>query len=142
MIRPYQNDDKSTVISIWREASGLAHPFLSSAQMDEAASMIREHFLDIAETYIAEHDGAPVGFIALIGTEVGGLFLRPAFHGRGIGKALMDNAVARCGAVQLEVFTDNAIGRKFYKSYGFVEGAEKVDPHFGLMTKELSYTPT
>lgn len=142
MIRPYQNGDKSAVISIWRDASSLAHPFLTTQQLDVAADMIQNHFLDIAETYMAEQDGAPVGFIALIGTEVGGLFLRPAFHGRGIGKALMDKAVALHGAVQLEVFTDNSIGRQFYKRYGFMEGLEKVDPHFGHKVIELTYTPT
>jgi len=141
MIRSYESGDKSAVISIWRDASALAHPFLTVEQLDQAAAMIRDQFLDIAETYIAEHDGQPIGFVALTGNVVGGLFLLPQYHGQGIGKALMDKAVKAQGALQLEVFTDNPIGRRFYRSYGFVEGAEKVDPFFGHKVLELTYTP-
>jgi len=141
MIRSYESGDKSAVISIWRDASALAHPFLTVEQLDQAAAMIRDQFLDIAETYIAEHDGQPIGFVALMGNVVGGLFLLPQYHGQGIGKALMDKAVKAQGALQLEVFTDNPIGRRFYRSYGFVEGAEKVDPFFGHKVLELTYTP-
>jgi len=142
MIRPYQSGDKSAVISIWREASTLAHPFLTADQMDQAAAMIRDHFLDIAETYIADQHGKPVGFIALMGNEVGGLFLRPDYHGQRIGKALMDQAVKAHGALSLEVFKDNTIGRRFYQSYGFVEGAEKMDAFFGHKVLKLSLTPS
>jgi len=141
MIRSYESGDKSAVISIWRDASALAHPFLTVEQLDQAAAMIRDQFLDIAETYIAEHVGQPIGFVALMGNVVGGLFLLPQYHGQGIGKALMDKAVKAQGALQLEVFTDNPIGRRFYRSYGFVEGAEKVDPFFGHKVLELTYTP-
>ena len=140
MIRPYTATDKHAVLSIWRETSELAHPFLTTEQLDQAETMIRDQFMDMAETYIAELDGEPVGFVALIGNQVGGLFLRPRLHGRGIGKALMDRAVQAKGPLSLEVFTDNPIGRKFYSSYGFVEGSEKVDPFFGHPVLELSFT--
>jgi len=141
MIRPYTTTDKQAVLSIWREASELAHPFLTAQQLDQAEAMIRDQFMDMAEIYIADHEGQPVGFIALIGNEVGGLFLRPSLHGRGIGKALMDRAVKVKNALSLEVFTNNAIGRKFYRSYGFVEGSEKMDPFFGHPVLELTFTP-
>ena len=141
MIRPYQSSDIAAVISIWREASSLAHPFLTPEQLDKAAVMIRDHFQEIASIYIAEQDGQPVGFVALMGNEVGGLFLRPSYHGRRIGKALMDKAVETKGALHLEVFTENPIGRRFYESYGFVEGAEKMDSFFGHKVLELTYTP-
>mgnify|MGYP000055234049 CR=1 FL=1 len=142
MIRPYDSNDKSAVLSIWRESSSQAHPFLTSDQLDQAAAMIRDHFLDMAETHIAEHDGQPIGFISLIENQVGGLFLRPSHQGKRIGKALMDKAVEVKGNLCLEVFTDNQIGRNFYKGYGFVEGAEKVDPFFGHKVLELTFTPS
>lgn len=141
MIRPYQSGDITSVLSIWREASNLAHPFLTNEQLDTAAAMIHDHFQDIADIYIAEKNGQPVGFVALMGNEVGGLFLRPSCHGQRLGKALMDKAVEIQGALHLEVFKDNSIGRRFYQSYGFVEGAEKVDSFFGHKVLELSFVP-
>lgn len=141
MIRPLQPGDNPAVISIWREASVLAHPFLTEEQLDKAGAMIRDHFQDIAETYIAEQDGKSVGFVALMGNEIVGLFLLPSYHGRHIGKALVDKAVEVRGALHLEVFTDNSIGRRFYQSYGFVVGDEKMDTFFGHKVLELSYTP-
>lgn len=142
MIRPYHPNDKTAVLSIWRESSSLAHPFLTHNQLDQAEAMIRDHFLDIAETYIAVSEDQAVGFIALMENEVGGLFVRPNFHGKRIGKALMDKAVDLKGDLRLEVFTDNPIGRRFYQSYGFVEGIEKVDPFFGHKVLELMFTPS
>lgn len=131
MIRPYTPADKPAVLSIWREASALAHPFLTTEATDQAEAMIRDHFLDLAETYMVDVAGAPVGFISLIDHEVGGLFLRPAFHGRGIGRALMDRAVARKGYLELDVFTKNSIGRRFYQNYGFTAGEERINGFFG-----------
>lgn len=93
--------------------------------------MIRDHFLDIAETYMATVDDRSVGFISLLDHEVGGLFLCPAFHGRGIGRALMDHAVALKGHLELDVFVENAIGRRFYQQYGFTAGKESMSPFFG-----------
>ncbi|WP_246079543.1 GNAT family N-acetyltransferase [Parasedimentitalea maritima] len=103
--------------------------------------MIRDHFQNIAETYIAELSGQPVRFVALMGNEIGGLFLHPSYHGRGIGKALVDKAVEVRGELHLEVFKANPVGRRFYQKYGFVEGAEKMDPFFGHWVLELTYSP-
>ena len=62
MIRPYEASDKDAVLTIWRAAS--AHPFLSPDLTDQAEAMIRDVFLDIAETWIGEECGRPAGFAA------------------------------------------------------------------------------
>ncbi len=76
-------------------------------------------YLPNADTWVAELDQCVVGFIALMGHQIGALFLLPAHHGKGIGKALMDKAQVLHGDLEVEVFADNAIGRGFYASYGF-----------------------
>ncbi|MFT6458762.1 GNAT family N-acetyltransferase [Pseudophaeobacter arcticus] len=139
LIRPFSPADKLAVLSIWREASAYAHPFLTAEATDQAEAMIRDHFLDLAETYMAEVAGTPVGFISLIQNEVGGLFLRPAFHGRGIGHALMDQAVALKGHLELDVFVENAIGRRFYNRYGFTAGEERMNSFFGHPEIRMHY---
>ena len=82
---------------------------------------LRTLYLPNAETWVVEEDGAPVGFISLIGNEIGGLFLDPSQHGRGLGRAMVDHAKTLRDRLRVEVFERNAIGRRFYERYGFVE---------------------
>lgn len=141
MIRPYTADDKSVVMSIWRAANARAHPFLSAEFVATAETMIRDQFLDMAETWLIDSRNQPVGFIALIGNEIGGLFVHPDHHGRGFGRALVDHATALHGALELEVFRDNAVGRRFYDRYGFATGAETMDDFSGHPVLRMTFTP-
>jgi putative acetyltransferase len=60
-----------------------------------------------------------VGFIALIGNEVGAIFVQPSHHRTGVGHRLMDTARELRGELEVEVFVANTIGRAFYAKYGF-----------------------
>jgi len=84
---------------------------------------------------VAEWDGAPVGFALWFlnfstfsgrsGIYLEDLFVRPAFRGRGIGKALMVHLARRClaegwGRLQWSVLDWNTPSIDFYKSLGGV----------------------
>ncbi|MFY0311468.1 GNAT family N-acetyltransferase [Leisingera sp. D0M16] len=139
MIRPFEPGDAGAILSIWREASAVAHPFLSEAFLQEAEAAIRDIYLPMAETWVAEEAGQAVGFIALIGDVVGGFFVRPAWQGRGHGRALMDHAVDLRQQLQLEVFRDNLAGRRFYRAYGFAETGEAMDQASGHPVVTMCY---
>ncbi len=120
-IRAYHPDDTDAIIEVWHEASMIATPFLSVDFLGETRRQIREVWLPSAETWVFD-DGVNIqGFIALIGNEVGGLFVRPAAQGRGIGRSLMDWASLRHEPLLTEVFEGNHIGKRFYERYGFRE---------------------
>lgn len=141
MIRPYTADDREAVLSIWRDASALAHPFLPADKVDDAERMIRDVFLDLAETLIFETDGVAQGFLALIGDEVGGLFVRPGAQGRGIGRALMDQAKTLRPRLELSVFAENPRAKWFYERNGFVAGQTQISDMFGHTETRMTYVP-
>ena len=138
MIRKYQADDADALVRIWRKANALAHSFLADDFVAQVGQDMRAIYLPNAEIWVLEEDENPLGFIALIGDEVGGLFLDPAFQGRGFGKALTDHAVAIHGPLRVEVFEKNAIGRRFYDRYGFVETERYVHEASGEMSLKMS----
>lgn len=124
MMREYKTDDTDALIAIWDKAEPLAHPFLSGEIRDQVRKDMRNIYLPNAETWVLENHGAAVGFIAMIGTEIGGLFLDPAEQGKGMGRQMVDHIVAIKGPLTVEVFKNNKIGLPFYQRYGFVVTGE------------------
>ncbi|MFT5180977.1 MAG: putative acetyltransferase [Alphaproteobacteria bacterium] len=138
MIRKYQTEDTDALVSVWREANALAHSFLKDDFVAQVAEDMRNIYLPNAETWVLEDNETPVGFIALVGDEIGGLFLDPSLHGRGFGKAMADHAVALHGPLCVEVFERNGIGRRFYDRYGFVETERYVHEGSGEVTIKMA----
>jgi putative acetyltransferase len=97
----------------------VAHPFLSEEFLELERHNIPNVYLPNAETWVWVADGQVIGFISLLGNEVGAIFVDPKFHRAGIGRALMDRARALRGALEVEVFARNLLGRKFYTKLGF-----------------------
>ena len=141
MIRRYKNDDADAVVAAWRVASDRAHPFLTTAFLNQEAENLRNIYLAYAETWVTEINGDVVGFIAMIDREIGGLFLDPLFHGMGLGKSMVDKAIAEKGPLTVEVFKENTIGRRFYDLYGFRQTAESVHEATGHETIKMAFTP-
>ncbi|WP_369757734.1 GNAT family N-acetyltransferase [Falsihalocynthiibacter sp. CO-5D18] len=119
MIRKYKTEDTEALITIWDHAEPLAHPFLSADVRGQVREDMRNIYLPNAETWVLENGGAPVGFIAMIDKEIGGLFLDPSQQGKGMGRQMVDHVVSLKGPLTVEVFKDNKIGLLFYKHYGF-----------------------
>jgi putative acetyltransferase len=108
--------------------------------LDKERYNIPNVYLPNAETWVAELDSKVIGFIALIGSEVGALFVEPDFHGTGIGRALMDRAQELRGDLEVEVFQSNSIGRNFYSRYGFLPLTETIHEETGNRILRLKYT--
>jgi GNAT superfamily N-acetyltransferase len=79
-------------------------------------SLLQSHVLRIG----CVADG--LGFLARRGGEVDALYLAPAARGRGLGKALLDDA-KRSGPLGLWTFQANLGARAFYARAGFHEVA-------------------
>lgn len=119
LVREYKPADLDDLMAAWESASSIAHPFLTDEFQQQERHNIPNVYMPVAETWVIEQDGKVIGFVALIGNEVGGLFVKSEFHGTGAGRALMDKAVELRGDLEVEVFKENKIGREFYDQYGF-----------------------
>lgn len=138
MIRKYTDTDTDALIEIWAKSDAIAHPFLPQSVKDQVREDMRTLFLPNAETWVLEMDGKPIGFIAMLGDEIGGLFLDPSHHRKGFGRKMVDHVARLKRALTVEVFKDNEIGLNFYHRYGFTRTAESVFEPSGHATFEMA----
>ncbi len=139
-IRQYTKTDTEAVLSSWEVATRLAHEFMTDNFIAQERKNVAEIYLPNTDTWVAEIGGEVKGFIALMGNEVGAIFLYPDCHGQGIGKALMDKAQELHGDLEVEVFKENAVGRNFYSKYGFERIEEKLHKATGQQVLRLKFT--
>ena len=139
MIRPYKSADLDRLLEVWYRASKLAHPFLDESFLSGEMESIATKHLPSAETWVYVLNEKVVGFVSLIGDEVGGLFVDPDFHRKGIGRALVDHVLAQCGQLEVVVFPENVIGRMFYDRYGFKPLKKLVHEQTGHSVLRMRY---
>ena len=119
MIRKHKPQDLEQIMDIWHRSSTLAHPFLNSKFVEKVEKDMRHLYIPDSETWVFEKDTAIIGFISMIENEIGGLFVLPENHTKGIGTQLVDFVKKEHKDLEVEVFEKNAIGRAFYDKYGF-----------------------
>jgi len=118
-IRRYRPADNTPLSTIWYEASVQAHAFLGEERLSQQRALVQATYLPQAETWVACVDDTPVGFIGLIDDYVGGLFVSPAYQGKGIGAALLAHAFGLKGNLSLTVYAENRAAHRFYHHHGF-----------------------
>jgi putative acetyltransferase len=124
MIRPYQKGDTESIVEVWHAAAIIAHDFVPDSFWLTERDALRNTYLDVAETWVYEADDRVVGFLSLLGDEIGGLFILPAYQGYGIGTRLIQHARALRGDLFLRVFKRNVRAIHFYEACGFVAAEE------------------
>lgn len=131
-IRAYEAMDKPTLSSIWYRASIEAHAFLGQDLLRKQQKLIEDVYLEKSETFVAVLEHRPVGFIGLLDSFIGGLFVDPCYQGHGIGRRLISHALARKGKLSLEVYADNIRACAFYQELGFREISRRAEDDNGL----------
>lgn len=112
--------DGARVLEIWRDAVHATHDFLSAEHRDAIEQEVRD-FLPKTPLWLAtdDHD-RPIGFMGLSGSQMDSLFIDPAHHGRGVGRALVEDAASLHPVLTTEVNEQNLQAREFYRRLGFV----------------------
>lgn len=112
-------EDAATIARLHRAVRDEALPYLPRLHTPEAdLRHMRDHVLAHDAVVIAEGDTA-LGYCAYREGWLDDLYVLPAWHGRGIGTALLDAARRGQSLVQLWVFQRNRAARRFYERRGF-----------------------
>lgn len=114
-------DDGKRVLEIWRDAVDATHDFLT---VEDRAAIEAEvtDFLPHAPLILAtDPDDRPVGFMLLNGAHMEALFIDPAWRGKGVGRRLVENALAANPVLTTDVNTQNSQAVGFYRRQGFIE---------------------
>ena len=139
-LRKFKTSDLNELMTVWENASKLAHSFLPEEFHEKERYNIPNVYIPIADTLVAENNGQVIGFISMIDNEIGGLFVEPDFHGIGVGTALVDKVCELHTNLIVEVFENNTIGRGFYTKYGFKLTDKKFHAESGQNMFRLEYT--
>lgn len=120
-LRPATPADAEALAAV-HLASRKAAPMPASVHPDEDALPWVTGWLAENEVWVAEVQGAPVGYASLTATWLDGLYVAPEHAGRGIGTLLLDVVkTLRPDGFGLWVFEANDPARRFYRSRGLLE---------------------
>jgi len=121
-IRSSRPDDAPALFAVWLAAVRSTHDFLSEADIGFYADLVRDQYLPAAALMVAvDGDDRPVGFLGMTGWKIDTLFVDPAWHGRGIGRALVTRALEGGPELTVDVNEQNGAARSFYRRLGFRE---------------------
>lgn len=132
LLRPATASDVRPVADLWHRAWHVAH----AGHVPEGltAARTRDAFRErtpsrVADTVVAEVDGALAGFVMTAGDEVEQVFVDPDRHGTGVAAPLLaagERLVAEAGhdVAWLAVVTGNARARRFYEKHGWADDGD------------------
>lgn len=120
-IRLSRDDEQERLHAIWREAVRATHDFISKEHFELFSRIVREEMLPKGGFWVAAGaDGGAVAWMQIEGQKVEALFVDPAFHRRGAGRALMEQAMRLSAVLALDA-NEQSGAVAFYRRIGFVE---------------------
>ena len=112
--------DMPAVAVLHRHTMKTSLPFLPDLHTPaEDLVFFRDHMFPANEVWVADQDGALIGYAARGDGWLNQLYVHPDHQGRGVGDALLAQAMAGVDALQLWAFQQNTRARRFYEKRGF-----------------------
>lgn len=119
-VEAVSRDDYQEIIEVWEASVRATHHFLSEEWIVEHKPLILNQYLDMVNLNCVKNThGKLIAFLGTAGENVEMLFVRPDSFGQGVGKALMQFAIASQGATKVDVNEDNPQACRFYERIGF-----------------------
>ncbi len=137
IIRSYRPTDVDNLTAVWYESTIKAHDFIPEEKWHAHKDDLRDIYLPIAETWIAEEDGEIVGFISLLDKYIGALFIKPSWQGQLVGTKLINQVTQIKDTLTVGVYKKNQKARQFYEKRGFVFVNEEMQNETGEMVQNM-----
>lgn len=119
-IRRIQHGEGPRAVEIWRRAVEATHHFLVPGDIEMLDARVRDYLPDVPLWVAVDPDDRPIGFMGLSEAHLDSLFIDPAWHGVGVGRALINHALALHATLTTEVNEQNEPAMTFYRRMGFV----------------------
>ncbi|WP_329136985.1 GNAT family N-acetyltransferase [Streptomyces sp. NBC_01476] len=122
LIRPAAAEDAAAIAHVHVTSREATMPYLPPRRRtdEQVVAWVRDIVLPGAAVWVAETDGAVVGYAAVADGVLDALYLLPGVRRQGIGTLLLRQAQAHCPAgLSLFVFQKNTGARAFYAHHGF-----------------------
>ena len=120
-LRPARHEDAADISEVFLVTRRETLPNLPQVHTDgEVRTWIREVVLPTTTVWVAETDGAIVGFFCLDGHMLDHMYIHPDHQRVQIGTALLEQARSLSPThLQLYTFAQNKGARRFYERHGF-----------------------
>jgi ribosomal protein S18 acetylase RimI-like enzyme len=116
-------DEAGAVVQVWYTSTRVAYPYLPLEQarsLDDYERFFRDKILPDCDVWVAVERGAVQGMMAIRGSYLDRLYVRPEQQRRGIGSALIERAKTLSPqGLELHTHQQNAQARTFYERHGF-----------------------
>ncbi len=123
-LRPGTPEDRDALAALATEARRAAVPSMPppAHPPEEVPAWMGRQLAGERETWVAEAEGALVGYLLLERDWLHSLYVRPGLTGQGLGGFLLDFVKGvRPDGFGLWVFESNEPARRFYRRHGLVE---------------------
>jgi putative acetyltransferase len=111
--------DAPACLALWQAAVAATHDFLAPADAAAIAAEVAAMLPTVPMTVAVDAADRPLGFMIMDGAHMEALFIDPAAHGRGIGRALVASAITAHGRITTDVNAQNHGAAGFYRHLGF-----------------------
>ena len=105
--------------AVWEGAVRATHDFLPAGEVERIGAMVPQAIAGVPTLLVCTRGGEPVGFLGMDGAFIEMLFVAAACRGRGIGRRLIERAIADYGATEVSVNEQNPQAVGFYERMGF-----------------------
>ncbi len=107
------------LLNVWESSVRATHRFLTKRERERIKRYVPQALREVPCLLVAEENGAAVAFAGIDGQKLEMLFVSAEKRGQGIGKRLLEHAVAVCGVNELTVNEQNPQAIGFYAHMGF-----------------------